>query len=80
MTGDHSHRPEPLLGSDTHSQEPILRNTSKYGIFQKLQHGTICSDGSWSREHKLFYQGTTWQVLESDCISAPYGLGLSRSV
>ena len=52
MTGDHSHRPEPLLGSDTRSQEPVSRNTSKCGIFRKLQHGTICSDGSWSRDTK----------------------------
>ena len=52
MTGDHSHRPEPLLGSDTRSQEPIFGNTSKYSIFRKLQHGTICSDGSWSRDMK----------------------------
>ena len=52
MTGDHSHRPEPLLGSDTRSQEPISGNTSKYGIFQKLQHGTICSSGSWPRDMK----------------------------
>ena len=47
-----SRRPEPLLGSDTRSQEPVSRNTSKYSIFQKLKHGTICSDGSWSRDTK----------------------------
>ena len=52
MTGDHSHWPKPLLGLVTHSQEPILGNTSKYSIFQKLQHGTICSDGSWLRDMK----------------------------
>ena len=50
MIGDHSHRPELLMGSDTCSQEPILGNTSKYSIFQKLQHGTIHSDGSWLRD------------------------------
>ena len=52
MTGDHSHRPEPLLGLDTRSQEPVSGNTSKYGTFRKLQHGTICSDGSWLRDTK----------------------------
>ena len=41
-----------LLGCYGRSQEPILGNTSKLGIFQQLQHGTICSDGSWSRDTK----------------------------
>ena len=52
MTGDHSHRHEPLFGSDTHSQEPILGNNSKLGIFQQLQYRTICFNGGWSRDTK----------------------------
>ena len=41
-----------LLGCYGHSQEPILGNTSKLGIFRELQHRTICSNGSWSRDTK----------------------------
>ena len=41
-----------LLGCYGRSQEPILGNTSKLGIFQQLQHRTIHSNGGWLRDTK----------------------------
>ena len=41
-----------LLGCYGRSQEPILGNTSKLGIFRQLQHRTICSNGSLLRDTK----------------------------